>query len=83
MESRGINIEIVHKYSQGRKASSHKNTCGTNATDLPILFVFHEILLSATGVATRHCMMNGTWADPNLLKCESHQFYQIRLQVII
>ena len=54
--------------------------------DPSIHFVFQESgmkLSSTTGVATRHCMMNGTWAEPNVLKCESQQFHQIRLQVII
>ena len=36
---------------------------------------------STPGIATRLCMMNGIWAEPNILECESQQFYDLRLQV--
>ena len=38
-------------------------------------------ILITVGNATRLCMMDGNWADPDVLECESQQFLQILLQV--
>ena len=40
----------------------------------------YEFLITV-GNATRLCMMNGIWADPDVLGCESQQFVQILSQV--
>ena len=37
--------------------------------------------LITAGNATRLCMMNGMWADPDVLGCESQQFLEILSQV--
>ena len=34
-----------------------------------------------TGNATRLCMSDGNWADPDVLECESEQFLQLLSQV--
>ena len=48
-------------------------------------FLMHlksNVKMSSTpGIAARLCMMNGNWAEPNILECESQQFYDLRLQV--
>ena len=33
------------------------------------------------GTATRLCMMDGNWADPDVLECESQQFLQLLSEV--
>ena len=33
------------------------------------------------GIATRLCMKDGNWAEPNVLECESQEFLQILEQV--
>ena len=40
---------------------------------------YHDIVFA--GNATRLCMGDGNWTEPNVLECESLQFLQIRLEV--
>ena len=40
------------------------------------------MIFITTGNATRLCMMNGMWADPDVLECNSQQFLEILSQVI-
>ena len=49
-------------------------------TIIEILFV---VILITTGNATRLCMSDGNWADPDVLRCESEQFRQIGVQVTL
>lgn len=40
---------------------------------------YHDIVFA--GNATRLCMGDGNWTEPNVLECESLQFLRIRLEV--
>ena len=74
-----IEVKDVTAYSsyQLEKQVANKSSCGANQ----ISHAFVIKIPSTVGIATRLCLMNGIWAEPNILECESHQFYKLRLQV--